>query len=190
MRRALAALAVKPRYVLIDGNDLPAALCCDGETIVDGDTKSMSIAAASIVAKVTRDRLMCRLCRVYPVYGFSRHVGYSTEEHLAAIARHGPCPYHRLSFSPFRPEAAEYRNLFLINPFRKGTSRPRLLTRDLYRNSANWRGSSRIRWCLCVSHVPGLPSRSLSPRSRVMSLRGRGSRPCLRQSARCPSIRS
>ena len=107
MRRALAALAVKPRYVLIDGNDLPAALCCDGETIVDGDTKSMSIAAASIVAKVTRDRLMCRLCRVYPVYGFSRHVGYSTEEHLAAIARHGPCPYHRLSFSPFRPEAAE-----------------------------------------------------------------------------------
>jgi ribonuclease HII len=107
MRRALAALAVKPCYVLVDGNDLPAALCCDGETIIDGDAKSMSIAAASIVAKVTRDRLMRRLCRVYPVYGFSRHVGYSTEEHLAAIAKHGPCPYHRLSFSPFKPGAAE-----------------------------------------------------------------------------------
>lgn len=103
MRRALAALAVKPRYVLIDGNDLPSALCCDGRTIIDGDAKSMSIAAASIVAKVTRDRLMRRLCRAYPVYGFSRHVGYSTEEHLSAIARHGPCPYHRLSFSPFKP---------------------------------------------------------------------------------------
>jgi ribonuclease HII len=107
MRRALAALAIRPRYVLIDGNDLPLALCCEGETIIDGDAKSMSIAAASIVAKVTRDRLMRRLCGVYPVYGFSRHVGYSTEEHLAAIARHGPCPYHRLSFSPFRLAAAE-----------------------------------------------------------------------------------
>jgi ribonuclease HII len=102
MRRALAALAVRPRYVLIDGNDLPRALCCEGETIIDGDTRSMSIAAASIVAKVTRDRLMRRLCPLYPVYGFSRHVGYSTEEHLTAIAKHGPCPYHRLSFSPFR----------------------------------------------------------------------------------------
>jgi ribonuclease HII len=105
MRRALAALAVRPRYVLIDGNDLPRALCCDGETIIGGDAKSMTIAAASIVAKVTRDRLMRRLCRVYPVYGFSRHVGYSTEEHLAAIAKYGPCPYHRLSFSPFKPAA-------------------------------------------------------------------------------------
>ncbi len=105
MRRALAALAVAPRHVFIDGNDLPASLCCAGETIVDGDAKSISIAAASIVAKVTRDRLMRRLCSVYPVYGFSRHVGYSTEEHLLAIAKHGPCPYHRLSFSPFRPAA-------------------------------------------------------------------------------------
>ncbi len=101
MRRALAALAVKPRYVLIDGNDLPHTLCCDGETIIDGDARSMSIAAASIIAKVTRDRLMRRLCRLYPVYGFSRHVGYATQEHLLAIAKHGPCPYHRLSFSPF-----------------------------------------------------------------------------------------
>jgi len=102
MRRALAALAVRPRYVLVDGNDLPRALCCEGETIVAGDAQSLSIAAASVVAKVTRDRLMGRLCQLYPVYGFSRHVGYATPEHLVAIAQHGPCPYHRLSFSPFK----------------------------------------------------------------------------------------
>jgi ribonuclease HII len=76
-------------------------LRCTGETIVGGDARSLSIAAASIVAKVTRDRLMTRLCKLYPVYGFSRHVGYATPEHLAAIAEHGPSPFHRLSFSPF-----------------------------------------------------------------------------------------
>ncbi len=102
MRRALAALAAPPRYVLIDGDDLPPGLCCDGETIVKGDGAILSVAAASIVAKVVRDRLMRRLCAVYPVYGFSQHVGYATPAHLAAIAANGPCPYHRLSFSPFR----------------------------------------------------------------------------------------
>ncbi len=86
----------------IDGNDLPPGLCCDGETIVKGDGAILSIAAASIVAKVARDRLMRRLCAVHPAYGFSQHVGYATEAHLAAIEAHGPCPYHRLSFSPFR----------------------------------------------------------------------------------------
>ncbi len=106
MRRALAALAVAPRYALVDGNDLPVALCCAGETIVGGDARSLSIAAASIVAKVTRDRLMARLCQLFPVYGFSRHVGYATPEHLSAIGKHGPCPYHRLSFSPFKVAAA------------------------------------------------------------------------------------
>jgi ribonuclease HII len=102
MRRALAALAERPLHVIIDGNDLAPGLCCGGETIVKGDGAALSIAAASIVAKVTRDRLMRRLCAVYPVYGFGRHVGYATPEHLAAIEAHGPCPYHRLSFSPFR----------------------------------------------------------------------------------------
>jgi ribonuclease HII len=102
MRRALAALAESPAYVLVDGNDLPESLCCSGETIVKGDGAILSIAAASIVAKVARDRLMRRLCAVHPAYGFSRHVGYATEAHLAAIEAHGPCPYHRLSFSPFR----------------------------------------------------------------------------------------
>ena len=102
MRRALSALAIAPRYVLIDGNDLPKDLKCPGETIVKGDASSASIAAASIVAKVARDRLMARLGRGHPAYGFSRHVGYATKEHLAALAEHGPSPYHRMSFSPLR----------------------------------------------------------------------------------------
>jgi ribonuclease HII len=104
MRRALAALAAAPAYVLIDGNDLAPGLYCKGETIVKGDGAVLSIAAASIVAKVARDRLMRRLCAVYPVYGFSRHVGYATEAHIAAIEAHGPCPFHRLSFRPFRED--------------------------------------------------------------------------------------
>jgi ribonuclease HII len=104
MRRALAALAIRPVYALIDGNDLPPGLCCAAETIVKGDAISASIAAASIVAKVTRDRLMHRLHAQQPVYGFAEHVGYATPAHLAAIAAHGPSPFHRLSFSPFRLE--------------------------------------------------------------------------------------
>ncbi len=104
MRRALGALAAPPRHALVDGNDLAPRLPCPGEAIVRGDGLIASIAAASIVAKVTRDRLMSRLCAHYPVYGFSRHAGYPTAEHLAAIGAHGPCPYHRLSFRPFRPD--------------------------------------------------------------------------------------
>lgn len=102
MRRALAALSVLPSHVLVDGNDLPPCLVCKGETLIKGDARSASIAAASIIAKVTRDRLMRRLCAVHPVYGFSRHAGYATRSHLAAIAEHGPSPYHRLTFAPFR----------------------------------------------------------------------------------------
>jgi ribonuclease HII len=103
LRRALAALAVAPRYALVDGNDLPGSLACPARALIKGDMLSASIAAASIVAKVTRDRLMARLCQIYPVYGFSRHAGYATREHLEAIATHGPCPFHRLTFSPFKP---------------------------------------------------------------------------------------
>ena len=102
MRRSLAALSISPVYALVDGNDLPPGLCCAAETIVKGDATSLSIAAASIVAKVTRDRLMRRLHADHPVYGFAEHVGYATPAHLAAIAAHGPSPFHRLSFSPFR----------------------------------------------------------------------------------------
>jgi len=103
-RRALAALAVRPRYVLVDGNDPPDGLSCPVRAIIKGDAISVSVAAASIVAKVTRDRLMARLCPIFPAYGFSRHAGYATREHLDAIALHGPSPFHRLSFSPFRPQ--------------------------------------------------------------------------------------
>jgi ribonuclease HII len=101
MRRALIALSVAPRHVLIDGNDLPPGLGLPAETIVKGDAAISSIAAASIVAKVTRDRLMRRLCSLYPAYRFSEHFGYGTPAHLAAIALHGTCPFHRLSFRPF-----------------------------------------------------------------------------------------
>lgn len=102
MSRAAHALAVVPAFILIDGRDIPPGLPCPGEAIVKGDTTCASIAAASIVAKVTRDRLMVRLARAYPAYGFEQHVGYGTKAHLAAIAAHGPCPFHRLSFKPFR----------------------------------------------------------------------------------------
>jgi len=103
MRRALNALALKPAYVLVDGNDLPRDLPCPGETLVKGDARSLSIAAASIIAKVTRDRLMANYARHYPAYGFECHAGYGTKAHLAAIKANGPCPVHRLSFATFRP---------------------------------------------------------------------------------------
>jgi ribonuclease HII len=102
MRRALMALPLTPGFALVDGRDPPEAPC-PVEAIVRGDALVASIAAASIVAKVVRDRMMTRLCPHYPVYGFSRHVGYATTAHRAAIAAHGPCPYHRMSFSPFKP---------------------------------------------------------------------------------------
>ena len=102
MRRSLAALSTVPAYVLVDGNDLPSCLICEGETLVKGDARSASIAAASIVAKVTRDRLMRRLCTLQPAYGFSRHVGYATSDHLAALTKHGPCAFHRQTFAPVR----------------------------------------------------------------------------------------
>ncbi len=97
MRQAIANLPVPPDMVLVDGfwlADLPAP--CIG--IIKGDSLSYSIAAASIVAKVNRDALLSRLAAEYPEYGFDRNKGYGTASHLQAIARHGPCPYHRKSF--------------------------------------------------------------------------------------------
>jgi ribonuclease HII len=101
MRRALGALALRPHHVLVDGNDLPP-LPVAGDTIVKGDAICLSIAAASIVAKVARDRLMVRLGAQHPVYGFHRHKGYATAEHADALLRHGPSVAHRLSFAPCR----------------------------------------------------------------------------------------
>lgn len=101
MVRAVTALSLAPRHVLVDGND-PPTLACPAEPIVKGDASSLSIAAASIVAKVMRDRQMRRLAELYPPYGFATNAGYGTKEHLAAIASLGPTPYHRMSFSPLR----------------------------------------------------------------------------------------
>ena len=102
MRRAAHALVVRPAWILVDGNDCPAGLPCEAETIIDGDAKSMSIAAASILAKVMRDRLMRRLAPRHPEYGFDRHFGYATPAHRAALDLHGPCILHRRSFAPVR----------------------------------------------------------------------------------------
>ena len=101
MRRAVAALPVAPVRVLVDGND-PPVLPCACEAIVKGDGRVLSIAAASIVAKVMRDRAMTRLDKAFPGYGFAEHAGYGTPRHRAALASLGPCPEHRRSFGMLR----------------------------------------------------------------------------------------
>ena len=97
MKRAVEGLDVKADYAMIDGNRLPD-LCIDSEFIIKGDAKSMSIACASILAKVSRDRLLYKYAEEYPMYGFDKHKGYGTKAHTAAIKEFGPCPYHRMSF--------------------------------------------------------------------------------------------
>jgi ribonuclease HII len=99
MCRALASLTLQADYLLIDAVTLPA-LAIPSRAIIKGDTLSMSIAAASIVAKVTRDRMMVAYHRAYPQYNFRSHKGYGTEEHLLRLTRHGPCAIHRRTFTP------------------------------------------------------------------------------------------
>ncbi len=99
MRRAVDGLRLKPVKVLVDGNRLPV-LGVRAEAIVQGDALVPAISAASILAKVYRDRLCARLHDQYPQYGFDRHKGYGTAEHLQALAAHGPSPWHRSSFAP------------------------------------------------------------------------------------------
>lgn len=101
MARAVEALPVKPDAALIDGNQLPK-LTCKMHKVVKGDSLCLSIAAASIIAKVTRDRIMCELAQHFPQYGFDRHVGYNTPAHQRALVEHGPCVHHRTSFAPVR----------------------------------------------------------------------------------------
>lgn len=101
MQRAVAALGAACDLALIDGNKAPK-LSCPALTIVKGDAKSLSIAAASILAKVTRDRLMCDLHREYPHYGWDGNAGYPTPQHLAGLQSHGVTPHHRTSFAPVR----------------------------------------------------------------------------------------
>jgi ribonuclease HII len=101
MKQAVEQLLPPPSLALIDGNHAPR-LDCDVRTIVQGDSLEPAISAASILAKVTRDRLMKKLHIDYPDYGFDRHKGYPTADHLARLARYGPCPIHRRSFAPVR----------------------------------------------------------------------------------------
>jgi ribonuclease HII len=98
MRRCLRGLVRPPGYVLVDGNLMPP-WDGQGEAVVKGDALVASIAAASIVAKVTRDRMMARLGLHYPAYGFERHAGYATAAHRSALDEHGVCPFHRLTFA-------------------------------------------------------------------------------------------
>ena len=99
MRRAVAGLSVRPELALIDGNATPKELSCSARTIVDGDAKCLSIAAASIVAKVFRDAYMRKLADEFPGYGWEKNVGYPTRDHRQAIARLGITPHHRRSFA-------------------------------------------------------------------------------------------
>ena len=101
MRRAVAGLSHRPDLVYVDGNRLPG-LDCPAEAVIGGDDLLTCIGAASILAKVARDNEMIELAQLYPEYGFDRHKGYGTPEHLAALRRHGPTPEHRRSFAPVR----------------------------------------------------------------------------------------
>ncbi len=99
MRRAVADLPVKPDHALIDGNRLPK-LICPASPVINGDNISLSIAAASIIAKVERDFLMDKLGRIYPEYGWDRNAGYGTRQHREALSLVGPSRFHRKSFAP------------------------------------------------------------------------------------------
>ena len=98
MQRAVESLKVPADFALIDGNRTPTALKIPSQTVVKGDSKSLSIAAASIIAKVTRDRLLLEYDAIYPQYKFSQHKGYGTKVHIEAIKEFGPCDIHRPSF--------------------------------------------------------------------------------------------
>ena len=98
MNRAIAGLSVKPDFALIDGNRIPKNIEVSATAIVKGDSKSASVAAASVLAKVTRDRLLYEYDREYPQYGFAKHKGYGTKAHYEAIEKYGVCEYHRVSF--------------------------------------------------------------------------------------------
>lgn len=104
MRRAVAGLEVAPKLVLADGRDVPPGLACEGRAVVKGDARSLSVAAASIVAKVMRDRMMARADAAFPGYGFAVHAGYATAVHRKAIETIGPCPIHRMTFRPLRQD--------------------------------------------------------------------------------------
>lgn len=99
MRKAVKNLDLAANILLVDGMTIPG-IKVDQQKIINGDSKSLSIAAASVVAKVARDRIMCEYHEKYPAYGFSKHKGYGTKEHMISLKTHGPCKIHRRSFQP------------------------------------------------------------------------------------------
>lgn len=103
MQAALSNLRIPPEYVIVDGK-MKISTKCPLKCIIGGDSKSMSIAAASIIAKVTRDKIMREYDSLYPQYGFARHKGYGTKFHMAALEKHGPSPIHRFSFNPVKKQ--------------------------------------------------------------------------------------
>jgi len=102
MRQACLGLGMPPGLILVDGNRLPTGLPCEARALVGGDVSEPAIAAASILAKTSRDAWCLELHRRYPLYAFDHHKGYGTPLHLARLAEHGPCPEHRRSFAPVR----------------------------------------------------------------------------------------
>ncbi|TCK43272.1 RNase HII [Paraburkholderia sp. BL8N3] len=107
MKRAVEGLAVAPTLVKVDGNRCPV-LSIRSEAVIGGDALVAQISAASILAKVTRDRMLLQLHEIHPVYGFDAHAGYGTPQHLAALREHGPCEHHRRSFAPVREAHARF----------------------------------------------------------------------------------
>lgn len=116
MRRAVAALPFPPAYALVDGNLCPP-LPCPAEAVVKGDGQVLAIAAASILAKVTRDTIMTALAAAHPGYGWERNAGYGTAEHRQALADHGVSPHHRRSYEPIRRAAALYQDTEINTKF-------------------------------------------------------------------------
>ena len=102
MKRAVDKLGIVPDMAIVDGNQMPKNFPCKCRTVIKGDARSMSIAAASIAAKVYRDRLMCDLAKKYPYYGFEKNAGYGTALHQKGLAEHGICEEHRRSYKPIR----------------------------------------------------------------------------------------
>lgn len=102
MSRAVGLLSVKPEHVLVDGNRIPLNLPCPAEAVVKGDARQAAISAASILAKVTRDREIVEASKMYPEYGFEKHKGYPTAQHFEALRLHGITPIHRRSFGPVK----------------------------------------------------------------------------------------
>lgn len=104
MRRSILGLTTRPAIILADGKDVPPGIACPGRAVIKGDSRSVSIAAASIIAKVMRDRMMEQAGELFPQYGFAGHAGYGTAAHRQAIEEHGACPLHRMTFRPLRKD--------------------------------------------------------------------------------------